>query len=224
MSDSTARTNHERLLEFLQPVPVIPVITIRRLEDAIPLAEALVAGGIRYLEITLRSPIARKAAETIARNVPQAIVGIGTVLTPQDLVDAANIGAQFALSPGATQKLLEAASDSPLPFIPGVTTASEIMAAEEYGFFLLKFFPASALGGKAALRAFQGPFPDVVFCPTGGITAENFLEWRALPNVVTVGGSWLTPETLIDDHNWPAITHLARNALAALNSVQAVLF
>ena len=207
--------NHAAELDRLVPSgTVIPVITIDRLADAVPLARALVAGGIRLLEVTLRTPAGLDAAAAIMREVPGAIVGIGTVLTPHDLARAQAVGARFALSPGATPELLEAAASSPVPFMPGVCTASELMAALRHGFGLVKFFPASTAGGTAALRALGGPFPDVRFCPTGGVGADDAAEWLALPNVRAVGGSWLTPKADVAACRWHAITELARAASA----------
>lgn len=211
-SPSNARANQEKIADLLKQVAVIPVITIEHLDDAVPLAEALIAGGIRHLEITLRSPVALQGAQEIIKKVPDAIVGIGTALTPDDLKKSADIGAQFVLSPGATPKLLDAAAQSTLPFIPGIATASEIMTAQEFGFYIMKFFPASTSGGKEALKGFQGPFSNILFCPTGGISAQNFMEWRALSNVITVGGSWLTPKDMIRNSNWAGITKLAQEA------------
>ncbi|MDR1827424.1 MAG: bifunctional 4-hydroxy-2-oxoglutarate aldolase/2-dehydro-3-deoxy-phosphogluconate aldolase [Methylobacteriaceae bacterium] len=211
-----ARSNQEAFAARLKTVAVLPVITINRLDEAVPLAKALIAGGIKYLEITLRTPEGIKGAEKIIKEVPEAVVGLGTALTPADIKRGEDIGAQFILSPGATPTLLKAAAESSLPFIPGVATASEIMAAMEYGFFILKFFPATAAGGKAALSGFRGPFPDILFCPTGGINGENCAEWHALPNVITVGGSWLTPKKDIESGNWSAITDLARKACEAI--------
>lgn len=213
---SIVRTAQEKINTVFREIPVVPVITIDHLEDAVPLAEALVAGGIRHLEITLRTPVALQGAALIAKNVPGAVVGIGTVLAADDLKKAIDIGAQFALSPGLTPQLLKAAAESALPFIPGVSTASEIMMAQEYGYFIMKFFPAMYAGGMNALKAFQGPFPNVLFCPTGGINEKNFMEWRALSNVITVGGSWLTPRSAILSKDWNEITRLAQQALALI--------
>ena len=191
---------------------VIPVITIDRLEDAVPLARALVAGGIRLLEITLRTAVGLDGAIAIMRDVPDAVVGIGTVLTPDDLARAVAAGAQFALSPGATPALLDAAAAAAIPFLPGVATASELMEAAARGFTTVKFFPATAAGGIPALRALAGPFPNARFCPTGGISADNAAEWLALPNVVAVGGSWLTPKADVAEGRWRDIEALARQA------------
>ncbi len=189
---------------------VIPVITIERVEDAVPLARALVEGGVRLLEITLRTAAGLAGAEAILRAVPQAVVGIGTVLTPDDLRRAVALGARFALSPGATPALLDAAAAAAIPFLPGVATASELMQAMARGFTTAKFFPATAAGGLPALRALAGPFPHARFCPTGGITEENAREWLAQPNVVAVGGSWLTPAADVAAGRWDAIRERAR--------------
>ena len=213
-----AARRRDRLTELLQLSPIIPVITIERTDDAVPLARALVAGGLRLLEITLRTLVARTAAEAIIANVPEAIVGIGTVLSKRDLELASEIGAQFALSPGATQALLEAAAAQDLPFIPGIATSSELMAALAHGFDVVKFFPAVPAGGIATLAALAGPFPQVRFCPTGGIGEANMREWLAQPNVVAVGGSWLTPAADVRAGAWDAITERVRRALSQLSA------
>ena len=213
-----AARRRDRLTELLRLSPIIPVITIERTEDAVPLARALVAGGLRLLEITLRTPVARAAAETIIANVPEAIVGIGTVLSARDLAVASEIGAQFALSPGATQTLLETAAAQDLPFIPGIATSSELMAALAHGFDVVKFFPAVPAGGIATVAALAGPFPKVRFCPTGGIGEANMREWLAQPNVVAVGGSWLTPAADVRAGAWDAITERVRRALSQLSA------
>ena len=208
---AAARTrNLEGLLKLVR---LIPVITIEQVDHAVPLARALVAGGLRLLEITLRTAAGADAARKIIVEVPDAIVGIGTVLSPDDLQHAVDMGAQFALSPGATPELLEAAAASTMPFIPGVTTASELMQGLAFGFNIFKFFPAVPSGGIPALKALSGPFPNVKFCPTGGITAENASDWLALNNVVVVGGSWLTPADALRAGNWDAITERARHAV-----------
>jgi 2-dehydro-3-deoxyphosphogluconate aldolase / (4S)-4-hydroxy-2-oxoglutarate aldolase len=210
----TARSRGERLEEILRVARIIPVITIERVEDAVPLARALVAGGLNALEITLRTPAAPAAAAAIARNVPEAILGLGTVLTAQDLKTARDLGARFALSPGATPELLDAAGEGALPFIPGIQTSSELMAALARGFSVVKFFPAGQAGGTAALRALAGPFPQVRFCPTGGVGEDNFTDWLGLPNVACVGGSWLAPAADMRAGNWAAITARACRAVA----------
>ena len=205
---------NDQLIALLALGRVVPVMTIDRLADAVPLARALVAGGIRLLEVTLRTPVGLAAAAAIMAEVPGAVVGIGTVLTPADLDRAVAIGARFALSPGATPALLDAAAEAPIPFLPGVATASDLMAAMACGFGTVKFFPAAAGGGIPALRALAGPFPAARFCPTGGISAANAAEWLALPNVAAVGGSWLTPARDVASGAWEAIETLARAAAA----------
>ena len=202
---SASLSRQSQLAELLALGRVIPVITIDRLEDAVPLARALVAGGVRLLEITLRTPAGLAGAEAIIRQVPEAVVGIGTVLTPADLQRAIDLGARFALSPGATPALLDAAAAASIPFLPGVATASELMEAMARGFDTAKFFPASSAGGLAYLKALAGPFPQARFCPTGGVTEANAAEWLAQPNVVAVGGSWLTPIAEIAAGQWDAI-------------------
>ncbi|WP_298966560.1 bifunctional 4-hydroxy-2-oxoglutarate aldolase/2-dehydro-3-deoxy-phosphogluconate aldolase [uncultured Methylobacterium sp.] len=206
----------QRLQALLADAPVIPVITVPELRHAVPLARALVAGGIRTLEITLRTPVARDAARAIIAEVPEAVVGIGTVLTPDDLEAAHDLGARFALSPGATPELLRAAAASDMAFMPGIATPSELMQVLAAGFTIAKFFPAVPAGGMAALKALGGPFPQARFCPTGGIGEADAKAWLGLPNVVAVGGSWLAPEAEIKAGNFAAITERARRTLAAL--------
>ncbi len=196
------------LAALLQSARVIPVIAIERAADAVPLARALVAGGVCALEITLRTAAAMEAAKAIIAAVPEAVVGIGTVVTPDDLAKARSLGARFAISPGATPELLAAAKAADLPFMPGVATASELMQAQAYGFNLVKFFPAEQSGGIAALRALAGPFPHTRFCPTGGIGETNAKAWLAEPNVIAVGGSWLCPAKEIKSGNWAGITSM----------------
>jgi 2-dehydro-3-deoxyphosphogluconate aldolase/(4S)-4-hydroxy-2-oxoglutarate aldolase len=214
-----AKARRAQLDDLLRAAPVIPVITIERAEEGVPLARALVAGGLRALEITLRTPAAPAAAKAIGEAVPEAIVGVGTVLTPQDLESARGLGARFAVSPGATPELLDAAAGGELPFIPGVQTASELMAALARGFEVVKLFPAVPAGGIAALKALAGPFPQVRFCPTGGIGEENFLDWLKLPNVACVGGSWLAPAADIRAGDWAAITARARRVVDLVGQV-----
>jgi len=208
-----------QLREILAASPIIPVITIERAEDAVPLARALAAGGLRALEITLRTPAAPAAAAAIAKAVPEAVLGLGTVLTPHDLETARGLKARFVVSPGTTPELLGAAAAGGLPFLPGVQTASELMAALAHGFDAVKFFPAMPAGGINALKALAGPFPHVRFCPTGGIGEDNFLDWLKLPNVASVGGSWLAPPGDIHAGNWSAITARARRAVEMLRQV-----
>ena len=212
----TAASRQAQLDALLALGRVIPVITLDQVEDAVPLARALVAGGVRLLEVTLRTPAGLDGAAAIMRAVPEAAVGIGTVLTPDDLRRAVEAGARFALSPGATPALLDAAAAAPIPFLPGVATASELMAALARGLTTAKFFPATAAGGLPALRALAGPFPQARFCPTGGVTEANAAEWLALPNVVAVGGSWLTPAAEVAAGDWAAIGARAARTQAAL--------
>lgn len=208
-------SKQETLTRLFEAARVIPVITIDRIDDAVPLARALIAGGVRTLEITLRTAAAFEAAKAILASVPDAVVGMGTVLNAADLDQAVSIGARFALSPGATPELLEAASRCEVPFVPGIATASELMAALARGFGICKFFPAQQAGGIPALRALAGPFPQARFCPTGGIGQSNAAEWLAEPNVIAVGGSWICPSSDIKAGNWDKITQLARRAIAA---------
>ncbi len=194
--------------------PVIPVIVLQRLEHAVPMARALLAGGVRVLEVTLRTPVALACMEAIAREVPEAIVGAGTLRTVADVRAARDAGCQFGVSPGYTSLIGAACHDVALPLLPGVATASEVMAANADGLGFLKFFPATAAGGTGMLRALAGPFPDVAFCPTGGITAETAPQFLSLPNVKVCGGSWLTPADAMDSGDWARITRLAREASA----------
>ncbi len=206
----------EKLTTLLKSGCVIPVLTIERLADAVPLARALVAGGVRVLEVTLRTLVALPAAKAIMADVPEAVVGIGTILNADDLARAEDIGAQFGISPGATPELLRAAAASPLPFAPGIATSSELMQALAYGFGPVKFFPAEQSGGIKALRALAGPFPDMRFCPTGGIGEANAATWLAEPNVIAVGGSWLCPAADIRSGNWAGITAMCEQAMKSL--------
>jgi len=194
--------------------PVIPVIVIQRLADAVPLAEALVEGGVKVLEITLRTPVALAAMEAIAKAVPGAIVGAGTVRSPADARSARDAGCTFAVSPGYTGEIGAACREIGLPLLPGVATGSEVMAANADGLHFLKFFPATAAGGIPMLKALAGPFPDVMFCPTGGITAETAPQFLALPNVKVCGGSWLTPQDAVDAGDWARVRALAKAAAA----------
>jgi 2-dehydro-3-deoxyphosphogluconate aldolase / (4S)-4-hydroxy-2-oxoglutarate aldolase len=201
-------------LEVMNDAPVIPVIVLSDVAHAVPLARALVAGGIRMLEVTLRTPVALACIEAIAREVPDAVAGAGTVRSAADAQAAAMAGARFAVSPGYTHAVGKACHELELPLLPGVATGSEIMAAQEDGYTELKFFPAMQAGGLAMLKAWQGPFGDVKFCPTGGISAGNAAEFLALDNVVCVGGSWLTPADAVARGDWARITQLAREAVA----------
>jgi 2-dehydro-3-deoxyphosphogluconate aldolase/(4S)-4-hydroxy-2-oxoglutarate aldolase len=194
--------------------PVIPVIVLTDAAHAVPLARALVAGGIRMLEVTLRTRAALACIEAIAREVPEAVAGAGTVRSAADAQAAVMAGARFAVSPGYTPAVGKACRELDLPLLPGVATASEIMAAQADGYTDLKFFPAMQAGGVAMLKAWQGPFGDVKFCPTGGITAVNAPDFLALANVVCVGGSWITPADAVASGDWARITQLAREAAA----------
>ena len=201
-------------LELAEHGPVIPVIVLQQVQDAIPLAQALVDGGVRVLEVTMRTPVALRCIEAIARAVPQAIVGAGTVRSVQDARAAQTAGARFAVSPGYTAAVGETCRDIGLPLLPGVATASELMAAQAGGHDFVKFFPATAAGGVPMLKALAGPFPDVSFCPTGGLTPQNAPDFLALPQVKVCGGSWLTPPDAIAARDWPRITRLAQAAAA----------
>lgn len=204
--------------DVLNRCPLMPVVNIDAAEHAVPLAEALLAGGINVIEITLRTPAALGAIERIARSVPEMWVGAGTIVRPQQIASVAQAGARFALSPGATPAVL--ASTHGLPFIPGVATASDIMQAMAVGLDAFKFFPAHSMGGIATLQAFSGPFAEALFCPTGGIRQETAADYLALSNVACVGGSWLTPATLMRAQQWAEITALARQSLLALGGAR----
>ncbi len=199
-------------LEVMRDAPVIPVIVLEDVRHAVPLARALVAGGIRMLEVTLRTPAALACIEAIAREVPEAVAGAGTVRSAADAKAARDAGARFAVSPGFTVAVGRACRDLGLPLLPGVATGSEIMQAQEEGYTQLKFFPAMQAGGPAMLKAWGGPFGEVMFCPTGGVSAANAGDFLALPNVACVGGSWLTPAAAVVAGDWARITALAREA------------
>ena len=192
---------------------VIPVITLDRVEDAVPLAQALVAGGLKVLEVTLRTEAAVEGIREIVKHVPDAIVGTGTVCNEQQIKLSEDLGCQFMISPGATDKLLEAGAQSSVPFLPGIASVSELMRGMEYGHRDFKFFPAEAAGGTSVLKAFSGPFGDIRFCPTGGIGLHNVVEYLALPNVLCVGGSWIAQTNLIRQQAWSEIETLAREAV-----------
>lgn len=201
-------------LQLAEHGPVIPVIVIQNLADAVPMAQALVDGGVKVLEITLRTPVALQCMEAIARAVPEAIVGAGTVRSVADAQAAKNAGCRFAVSPGYTSEIGLACREMGLPLLPGTATGSEVMQANADGYFFLKFFPATAAGGIPMLKALAGPFTDVVFCPTGGITLETAPQFLALPNVKVCGGSWLTPADAVAAKDWARITRLAKEASA----------
>ena len=206
-----AKLNHD-LGAILRRVGVVPVLTIDKLEHAIPLARALAAGGLNVLEITLRTGVAIEAIREMVRNVPGSVIGAGTVLTPEQGAAAMGQGARFLVSPGMTPRLIDAANGWPVPFLPGVATASEAMALADMGYRVLKFFPAEPAGGTAALKAIGAPLADLMFCPTGGISASNAATYLALSNVAAVGGSWVAPAKLVASGDWAAITALAREA------------
>jgi 2-dehydro-3-deoxyphosphogluconate aldolase/(4S)-4-hydroxy-2-oxoglutarate aldolase len=201
-----------KVLEIMRVGPVIPVIVIEKLADAVPLASALVTGGVRVLEVTLRTAAGLAAIEAIAKNVEGAIVGVGTITRPEEFAQSLDAGAQFGVSPGLTPALIEAAEASTLPLLPGVMTPSDVIAARAAGFSELKLFPAQQAGGMGMLKALGGPFPDVTFCPTGGVTTATAPDFLALPNVACVGGSWLTPADAVASGDWQRITMLAREA------------
>ena len=199
--------------EVLRQGPVVPVMVIQKLEQAVPLARALVDGGIRVLEITLRTPVAMEAIRIISREVSGAMVGAGTVTRGEELAAVAEAGAVFAISPGLTAELLDAANQGPIPLIPGIATISELMTGMARGYDHFKFFPAEAAGGLKMLQAISGPFPQITFCPTGGITLENYRDYLALKNVACIGGSWVAPQGAMDQGDWTRITALARDAV-----------
>lgn len=202
----------EQLLPVMEGQPVIPVLKIDRLEDAVPLARALARGGLPAIEITLRTPIALDAIRAASDAVPEAIVGAGTILNPEQFSQAVAAGARFIVSPGLTPALIDAAAASPIPLLPGAITPGEIMAAGDAGYSLLKFFPAEQAGGAAFLKALSSPLAGIRFCPTGGIGAKNAGDYLSLPNVICVGGSWIAPDALIAAGKWDEIEALAREA------------
>ncbi|MFP6317622.1 bifunctional 4-hydroxy-2-oxoglutarate aldolase/2-dehydro-3-deoxy-phosphogluconate aldolase [Helicobacter pylori] len=204
----------DKIIEILQISPIVPVVVIENIKDAVPLAQSLIEGGIPIIEVTLRSSCALEAIELIAKNVPKMRVGAGTILNSAQLEQAQNRGAEFLISPGLTKTLLEHAKKKGMPLIPGVSSSSEVMQALEWGYSALKFFPAEYCGGVKLLNAFNGPFKGVKFCPTGGISADNMRSYLNLENVLCVGGSWLTPKDLIQNKEWGKITEICKRALA----------
>lgn len=199
--------------KILTTGPVVPVIVVNKLEHAVPMAKALVDGGVRVLEVTLRTPVAMEALRLMIKEVPDAIVGAGTVINTQQLQEVTEAGAQFVISPGITEPLLKAAVEGPVPLIPGISTVSELMTGMDYGLREFKFFPAEANGGVKALQAIGGPFPQVRFCPTGGISPANYRDYLALKSVLCIGGSWLVPNDALESGDWDRITRLAREAV-----------
>ncbi len=200
---------------------VIPVLVIEDVSDAVPLGRALVAGGLPVLEITLRTEAALEAVRRMAAEVEGGVVGVGTVLDAAQLAASAEAGARFAVSPGLSPQLADAAADAPIPLLPGVATASEVMAARERGYRRLKFFPAGAAGGARMLKSFASPLSDVRFCPTGGVNLDNLADYLSLPNVMCVGGSWVAPKSAVAAGDWDQITALARDAVAKAATIRA---
>ncbi|MDT3296146.1 MULTISPECIES: bifunctional 4-hydroxy-2-oxoglutarate aldolase/2-dehydro-3-deoxy-phosphogluconate aldolase [Shewanella] len=196
--------------------PIVPVMVINKIEHAVPLARALVAGGISVLEVTLRTPCALEAITKIAKEVPEALVGAGTILNEAQLDLAIAAGAQFIITPGATVELLKAGMHGPVPLIPGVASISEVMTGMALGYTHFKFFPAEASGGVDALKAFSGPLADIRFCPTGGITPSSYKDYLALKNVDCIGGSWIAPTDAMEHGDWDRITQLCKDAIDAL--------
>jgi 2-dehydro-3-deoxyphosphogluconate aldolase/(4S)-4-hydroxy-2-oxoglutarate aldolase len=201
---------------MLAGIPVIPVITLDQVEDAVPLANALVAGGLKVLEVTLRTEAAVEGIRQIIKHVPEAIVGTGTVCSEEQIRLSEDLGCQFMISPGATDKLLSIGSQSSVPFLPGISTVSELMRGMEYGLENFKFFPAEVAGGAPVMKAMAGPFPNIKFCPTGGIGLGNALDYLTLPNVMCVGGSWIAKPNDIREKRWKDIERLAREAAAII--------
>ncbi len=199
--------------------PVVPVLVIKKLEHAVPLAKALIAGGINILEVTLRTPVALEAIELISKELPDAMIGAGTVTNAEQLQQVTDVGAKFAISPGMTAELLAAGQAGSIALIPGISSTSDLMRARDAGYTHLKFFPAEAVGGVKAIKSIAGPFPDMVFCPTGGISLSNYHDYLALPNIHCVGGSWLAPDALMDAGDWDAITQLAKEAVEGAKAV-----
>jgi 2-dehydro-3-deoxyphosphogluconate aldolase/(4S)-4-hydroxy-2-oxoglutarate aldolase len=202
--------------DILKQSPVVPVIVIDRLEHAVPLAQALVDGGLPVLEVTLRSDVAMQAIREISKAVTGAIVGVGTVTRPEQFRESVEAGAKFAVSPGLTDALLAASQNVDLPFLPGVFTPSEVMRAHEHGFKALKLFPAQQAGGIGMLKAMHGPLPAMKFCPTGGIGTDNFVDFLKLPNVACVGGSWVCPASVVQSQDWTKIKQLAADVRSEL--------
>ena len=200
--------------EIFAAGPVVPVLVINDVEKAVPLAKALMEGGIKVLEVTLRTPAAIDVIKRIAQEVPDSLIGAGTVTNAQQLKAVVEAGAKFAISPGMTADLLKAGMDSEIPLIPGISSTSDLMKGKDAGYTHMKFFPAEASGGVKAIKSISGPFPDVTFCPTGGIGPNNHNDYLALNNVKCVGGSWLAPDDAIESGDWARITQLAKEAVA----------
>lgn len=203
--------------EIFAAGPVVPVLVINDVEKAVPLAKALMEGGIKVLEVTLRTPAAIDVIKRIAEEVPDSLIGAGTVTNAQQLKAVVEAGAKFAISPGMTADLLKAGMDADIPLIPGISSTSDLMKGKDAGYTHMKFFPAEASGGVKAIKSISGPFPDVTFCPTGGIGPNNYNDYLALNNVKCVGGSWLAPDDAIEAGDWARITQLAKEAVAGAN-------
>lgn len=215
-------TEHPKTaIDLMNRGPVIPVVVLDRAADAVPLARALLAGGVDTMEITLRTPEALEAIALVAGEVPDMAVGAGTIIRPEQAQHAVRAGATFLVSPGASPRLLAAMLEQPVPILPGAVTASEALSLLEHGITEMKFFPAASSGGVPALRALAGPIPEITFCPTGGIDLADSAHYLALPNVACVGGSWLTPGDLVAAHDWDAITARAREAIGRSPHVNA---
>lgn len=202
--------------EIFAAGPVVPVLVINDVEKAVPLAKALMEGGIKVLEVTLRTPAAIDVIKRIADEVPDSLIGAGTVTNAQQLKAVVEAGAKFAISPGMTADLLKAGMDAEIPLIPGISSTSDLMKGKDAGYTHMKFFPAEASGGVKAIKSISGPFPDVTFCPTGGIGPNNYNDYLALSNVKCVGGSWLAPDDAIESGDWARITQLAKEAIAGV--------
>lgn len=210
--------HREQIRAVLMASPLMPVITIHRLDDAVPLCRALVEGGLKVLEITLRTEFGVEAIRQVRQALPEALVGAGTVTSIAQYRQAESAGAQFVITPGVTEAILDFAVTSEAPLLPGIATASELLMGYGHGYRYFKFFPAEVSGGIPALKAFAGPFPDVVFCPTGGIRQNTAADYLALENVATVGGTWLTPDDAVASKDWARITGIARASLASLKT------
>jgi 2-dehydro-3-deoxyphosphogluconate aldolase / (4S)-4-hydroxy-2-oxoglutarate aldolase len=216
---SSMSDKQKSLETTLRLAPVVAVVVVDTLDSAVPLARALVAGGIKAIEVTLRTTVALDAIRAIGAEVEGAVVGAGTLLTPKDIESAVAVGARFGVSPGVTPKLLDAADASPLPYLPGAATATEAMQLLERGYGLQKFFPATAAGGPEYLRSLASPLPGIRFCPTGGITAATAREWLALANVVCVGGSWMCGAGVVREGSWSEIERVAKEAAGLANGI-----
>ena len=216
MSDNWIRSS----ADIFAQGPVVPVLVIKDVAHAVPLAEALLAGGIKVLEVTLRTPVALDVIAKIAKEVPEAVIGAGTVTNRAQLRAVADAGAQFAISPGLTEDLLEAGQQGNIALIPGIASISELMTGLDHGYDHFKFFPAEASGGIKAIKSISGPFPDVTFCPTGGISPNNYLDYLALSNIKCVGGSWLAPDDVMAKGNWARISELAKEAVDGASALQ----